>query len=329
MDERRQIELGGGESQPVHSVVIPLYNAECWISESIESVIAQTTSDWELIVVNDGSTDRSAEIAARYSDPRIRIIHQPNAGQSAAQNRGISASRGQFLLLLDADDRLRPSGLEHLHKALNRCPGCCLAYGIGAYIAEQSTGRTKDRLPSLSRKPSGNVLRHILKRNFVGNAGVVLIRKEAILRVGGPDSSIVMNQDWEFFCRLATVGAFMFAGSGVVLEYRIRSGSIARTAGSHLEAQRGAIEAVFGNPFIRGQLPLSVLDRLLRLRWSEAAIYSAEELLRADQMKLARAELRKALRLAPFSWRANLLYLASLVPKLPRFVEHHLGKFRE
>jgi glycosyltransferase involved in cell wall biosynthesis len=100
-------------SLPVRvSIIMPCYNAARFIAEAIAGVIAQTESSWELLVIDDGSTDGSAEVVGRFADPRIRLISQANAGVSAARNAGLAASVGEFVAFLDADDRMRPDRLQ-------------------------------------------------------------------------------------------------------------------------------------------------------------------------------------------------------------------------
>jgi glycosyltransferase involved in cell wall biosynthesis len=304
---------------------MPAYNAQNWIAEAIDSVITQTVDDWELVVVDDGSTDKSAAIVADYTDARVRLLRQPNGGQSAAQNRGLADVRGEFVLFLDADDRLRPRALEHLVDILARRPESCLAYGSGTYISEAGEASHKKWKFTFSRKPSGNVLRQIVRRNFVAYTGAALIRKVAIDKVGHLRTDLVLAQDWEFWCRLATVGEFVFAGSEVVLEYRMHQGSVARLTGADTENQRAAIEAVFENPAIRKRLAKASLDRAQRARWADAGVFAATELMRAGQRRKARGELRRVLRLTPFASKAILLYLVTLPPTLPRRVRAHLG----
>ena len=107
---------------PTISIVIPLFNKEAYIRRSIDLGFAQTFADFEVIVVDDGSTDDSADIVRRYSDPRIRLIRQENAGVSAARNRGIAAATTPFVALLDADDEWRPGFLEKVSHALSCYP---------------------------------------------------------------------------------------------------------------------------------------------------------------------------------------------------------------
>ncbi len=104
------------------SVIIPLYNKEKHIKRTLESALNQTFSDFEIIIVNDGSTDKSCEIVESISDPRIHLIHQENGGPSKARNRGIKEAKGQFIAFLDADDEWLPEKLEKQYELHNENP---------------------------------------------------------------------------------------------------------------------------------------------------------------------------------------------------------------
>lgn len=104
------------------SIVIPLYNKENQISATLNSVLAQTFQDYEIIVVNDGSTDGSVAAVETFDDPRIRLIHQNNAGVSAARNKGIEEAEGEYIALLDGDDEWKPEYLETISDLISRYP---------------------------------------------------------------------------------------------------------------------------------------------------------------------------------------------------------------
>ncbi|MGB2635576.1 MAG: glycosyltransferase family A protein [Candidatus Acidiferrum sp.] len=94
------------------SVIVPLYNKERWIERALDSIAKQTFADFEIIIVDDGSTDQGPHIVAAYNDPRLRLVHQPNAGPGSARNRGIAEAHGEILAFLDADDEWLPDYLE-------------------------------------------------------------------------------------------------------------------------------------------------------------------------------------------------------------------------
>jgi glycosyltransferase involved in cell wall biosynthesis len=105
---------------PFFSIIIPTYNRAHLIGKAIESVLVQTFTGWELIVVDDGSTDNTREVVASYKDPRIHYVYQQNAERSAARNKGISHARGQYICFLDSDDYYLPERLELLSEAINQ-----------------------------------------------------------------------------------------------------------------------------------------------------------------------------------------------------------------
>ncbi|MCZ2155754.1 MAG: glycosyltransferase family 2 protein, partial [Bryobacterales bacterium] len=97
---------------PAVSIIIPAFNAAPWLKDAVHSVLAQSYRDWELIVVNDGSTDGTSALAKSFNDPRIRVIDQTNAGVSAARNAGMAAAQGNLFAFLDADDAMLPETLN-------------------------------------------------------------------------------------------------------------------------------------------------------------------------------------------------------------------------
>lgn len=119
------------------SIITPLYNGEKYVAQTIESVLAQTYTDWEMIVVNDGSKDRSEEIVQAYAekDPRIKLFSQPNGGSASARNNGIRRAAGQYIALLDADDLWEPFFLE-AQLALMKEKNAILVYGSHKRIDE-------------------------------------------------------------------------------------------------------------------------------------------------------------------------------------------------
>jgi len=139
-DDQQATGFKNGESglKDLVSVVMPAYNSEKYISEAIESVIGQTYANWELIVVDDGSTDGTRRIVDRYirDGGRIRYIHQKNSGPSAARNRGIEASNGRYIALLDSDDIWYVDKLEKQMNFLAANPGY-VVYGGRNYIREE------------------------------------------------------------------------------------------------------------------------------------------------------------------------------------------------
>lgn len=129
------------------SVVIPLYNKQAYIADTLRTVFAQTYADFEVVVVDDGSTDDSAATVLAHSDARLRLIRQPNAGVSAARNRGVAEARGSIIAFLDADDRWEPHHLETLADLVKLYPRCG-AFATSYAIVKNGTTTP----PALSKK---------------------------------------------------------------------------------------------------------------------------------------------------------------------------------
>jgi glycosyltransferase involved in cell wall biosynthesis len=164
------------------TVVIPVYNSAATVVPAIESVLAQTFNDFEVVAVNDGSTDTSAELLARYQS-RIQIITQPNRGLSNARNAGIAAGAGKYVAFLDADDIWEPSMLERTVDALERNPRCVLAYGDVTVV--DSEGRDLDASlfgDSIDRAPQ---FEELFTRLWPIMPSAAVMRREVFERIGG------------------------------------------------------------------------------------------------------------------------------------------------
>lgn len=152
-------------SNPVVSIVMPAYNAARWIAKSIESVLAQTYGGWELIVVDDGSTDTTQAVVNSFS-PYLKYIWQQNQGAPAARNRGLREAKGNYFLFLDADDILRPTALETLVDYLEAHSEIDVAYGDGFLIDE--TGTQIQSLHDYRIRVSENMLEQFVISAFIG-----------------------------------------------------------------------------------------------------------------------------------------------------------------
>lgn len=184
------------------SVMMPVYNAEGYIAQAIGSVLSQTIPNWELVIVNDGSKDRSADIAAGFSDPRIKLIHQPNGGEASARNTALDNVQGEYLAFLDADDVFLPHHLEVAHGRLARSPDLDGVYTDGYHIDQHGT-RMKS-LTSRRRGPfEGWVFEQAVRASDVlGPPTSVVLRRRLILQHHLDfDTRIVIGPDWDFFTR--------------------------------------------------------------------------------------------------------------------------------
>lgn len=207
-------------STPLISVVVPAFNSEKTIRETIDSVLNQTWKNLELIVINDGSQDSTLDIINSIKDPRLMVFTYTNAGVAASRNRGSSLAQGEFISFIDADDLWTTDKLETQLKALQNNPQAAVAYSWTDHIDENSQFiRT-----GAQYIVSGNVYAELLISNFVANGSNVLIRTEALQEVGDFDQSFTPAEDWDMYLRLASRYHFIAVPSPQVL-YRITNTS--------------------------------------------------------------------------------------------------------
>jgi len=173
-------------SAPLITVVIGAYDAERYLGEAIESVLAQTYRNLELIVVDDGSTDRTGEIAASYGDP-VRCIRQENGGMAASRNRAIPEARGDYLAFLDADDRFPPEKLEQQLAAFEADAELDVVYG---HVTEFLSPDLDEDARALLRAPEHDVP--------WPTPNLMLVKRESFLRVGlfSTDLKVGIGVDW-------------------------------------------------------------------------------------------------------------------------------------
>jgi len=188
-------------NKPTVSIIIPTYNRRQSISRSIESVLNQTYRDFELIIVDDGSTDNTKELVADFNDERIRYVrHEENKGEAAARNTGIKAARCDYIAYQDSDDEWLPEKLARQIELLeNASPEVGVIY-TGFWKAENHK-RTYVPFSWVSQK-NGDIHKELLKGNFIGSP-VVLIKKECFNKVGLFDEKLRNLVDWEMWLRVS------------------------------------------------------------------------------------------------------------------------------
>jgi glycosyltransferase involved in cell wall biosynthesis len=191
---------------PTISVIVPAYNAERTILETLTSVQQQTFSDFELIVINDGSTDQTLELLNTVNDRRLKIFSYPNGGLSVARNRGITQATGEFIAFLDADDLWTVDKLELQLTAFQQHPEAGVVYSWNYYMDEEGKSCCEPDEPILF---TGNVYAHLLVGNFIVNGSNCLIRRQAIESVGEFDPEVAGAADWDYWLRLAARWSFV------------------------------------------------------------------------------------------------------------------------
>ncbi len=181
------------------SVIIPVYKVEKYISETINSVLNQTYQNFELIIVDDGSPDRSVEICQQFKDPRLKIIRQKNQGVCAARNTGISHANGQYLAFLDGDDLWLPQKLEKHLKHLESSPDVGVSFSRSAFIDERGAALGIYQMPKLTEITPPLILR----RNPVGNGSAPVIRREVFEAIEYKENSTGIQRQCYFDPKLA------------------------------------------------------------------------------------------------------------------------------
>lgn len=206
-------------SEPTCSVIIPCYNGAAFVGEAITSVLSQTAPPREVIVVDDGSTDDSADIAERFGPP-VRVVRQANAGVAAARNCGVRESRSEWIAFLDADDAWEPTKLAEQFQKANE--GCGFVYCNAANIgAHDNLAKSRERYLR-----EGWVFQPLLMGNFVTTSGV-LIRRDILTHTRGFDGRFSPAEDWAVWLEAATRTAFGCVRTPLV-RYRFHAGGISR-----------------------------------------------------------------------------------------------------
>lgn len=200
-------------SHPSVSVIVPTYNHEVFVLDTLASVFAQTFTDYEVIVINDGSPDGTADVLRPWIEAgRIRYVAQENQGQAAARNHGIHLAQGEFIALLDDDDLWPAEKLKTQVELLAEHPGAVMVYGTAARLEEPSS-------IICTETPAGDLRAYFRERNCLTSPGQALIRTEALRQAGGFDPAIWGADDWEMYARLARMGEVLYTET-VALLYR-------------------------------------------------------------------------------------------------------------
>ncbi|HYV15650.1 MAG TPA: trifunctional glycosyltransferase/class I SAM-dependent methyltransferase/polysaccharide deacetylase [Conexibacter sp.] len=203
------------------SVIVPAYNRRETLGATLDSLLAQTHAGWEAIVVDDGSSDGTAELAQEYGgrDPRIRVHRQPNGGVSRARNNGLALASREWTFFLDADDWIIPETFERLLAAAAADPAADAVYG-GYVRVDDELRELQRELPELAED-----LFPLFARTCAISIHTCLAKTELLRRVGGFDESLVTCEDWDLWQRIARVGGRFARIPDFVAYYRMRVGS--------------------------------------------------------------------------------------------------------
>ncbi len=214
----------GGRLQPAVSIIMPAYNVEPFVEAAVASVRAQTFRDFELLVVDDGSTDGTAAVVERHAreDPRVRLLCQTNAGISAARNLALRHARGSLIAILDSDDAWTPDYLEAQVRILEQRPEVDIVTGNAWLQGGPQDGRPALPTPDPRTDPD---LRSLLQDEtsvFI----MSVFRREVVDTVGGFDESFRSNEDYDLWLRSAIAGFRFTRNDTPAGYYRRRDASL-------------------------------------------------------------------------------------------------------
>jgi glycosyltransferase involved in cell wall biosynthesis len=213
------------------SVMMPVYNGEKYIRQAIESLFAQSCTNWELIVVNDGSTDRTVEILGEFDDPRIRVFHQQNTGEAGARNTALEQLKGEILAFLDADDQFLPDHLNLTASFLDAHPECDGVYSDGYYINQE--GVILKPLSARRRGPfQGDIFEEVMRSSDVFGAPLCVVLRTKVIKeyLLNFDNDIIIGPDWDFLNQYSEVSVFGYLNQPTCL-YRVHQTNISLRAG--------------------------------------------------------------------------------------------------
>jgi glycosyltransferase involved in cell wall biosynthesis len=277
------------------SVVIPTYNAPRFLIEAVKSVLAQTYTDYELIIIDDGSGPETREALEPYMD-RIRYIRQENTGIAGARNCGIKEAHGKYVAFLDHDDLWLPEKLEKQMARAGECPEAGVIYcDFVNFLDIPGEQRELGDPFAKKKKPEGNVLAALFERNFI-NTLVMLFKREVFEKVGGFDAGYKLILEYDMALRAA--GEYDFARVPEALaRYRIHPGNTSGGRALSVTQERlQALQKIYANPGTR-QVPRGVYKREM----ASVHLKLAENYRLLGQKKEARRHFWKAVKYRPFT----------------------------
>jgi len=296
-------------ASPAFSVVMPAFNTASMIGGAIASVLAQTRTDFELLVVDDASTDGTADVVRSLgSDSRIRLLRNDvTQGPGAARNRAIAEARAPFVSMLDSDDLWLPTYLEQLGAALDRHPDTALAC-CGHWTLEQPPGLVR-RLTQRERQPAplhlagDELLLRLVEHNFLVNS-TVTVRRSVLVELEGCNSDLPAAVDFELWLRIAAAGHSALCVPEALAVYRVHAASIQNNPGNEVRVNE-ALRRVYSSVVDDWAVPDPVralarrqrddVDRRLQVLRGDRPLGSALLRLRRRAGSIKRAVLRRRL----------------------------------
>lgn len=303
-------------SHPAISVLMPVYNAERYVAEAVESILGQTFGDFEFLITDDGSTDRSLKILKHYAakDARIRLISRPNTGYVKALNEMLTEAKGEFIARMDADDMALPDRLAHQVEFLRTNPEVVCVGGFQDWIDE--AGRVLFHYQDATQ--DSEIQQRLLAGCTAINHPSAMIRRGALIQIGGYDESLCPAEDLDLWLKLGEIGKLANLDR-IVLRYRQHDKSVSEQRQSQQNEQRRiACERAWQRRGVVGKLaeiqPWRPVDRqsrhqfMLRYGWW---------FFNTGQRQAAIAYGWRSIRALPFAVDGWKLLVCALIKPLP------------
>jgi len=255
------------------SVVIPLYNKQDYIRRAIESVLFQTHPCFELIVVDDGSTDQSADIVNSFIDNRIILIQQENSGVSKARNKGVAEAKADWVSFLDADDEYESDFLKEAETFINEHPDSNISFlGANYYI------RSRERIANTLDITTGiyDYSKLFKDQKSPNNSSSTIVNRDAFLSAGGCPEGVKYFEDWITWFKLGIIGRFGYISRPLAM-YNFIESSVSRAPRDMKEFYNNAVSLPLTlNEYLRSHQSHSAYDSLIKKRIASFSLSIAE-----------------------------------------------------
>ncbi|RAM50281.1 MAG: glycosyltransferase family 2 protein [Hapalosiphonaceae cyanobacterium JJU2] len=292
---------------PKVSVVIPAYNAMLFLPETLESVLQQTFTDFEVFIVNDGSSDNIVEWASDIGDSRVKLISQANQRVSAARNTGIAHAQGEYIAFLDADDLWEPTKLEKQVRCLDEKPEVGLVYTWTLLVDKENnpTGRI------FASHLEGNIWNELLVNDPIASGSSAMVRRICFDTVGLFDRDLAYAPDLDMWVRIALRYPVAVVKEPL-LRYRQLPNSFSRNRQGMIKDIRAVIEKTFASVsleqlYLRNRCYASIFFGLAWFSvddgdWKKAIYLRQQALLHYPQVRYSEKYLRLSLAIAMIRW---------------------------
>ena len=295
---------------PRVSVIIPLYNSNPFIMETLDSVLSQSYEDMEVITVDDGSSDNTGDLVRSRGDKRLVYIRQDNAGISAARNRGLSVAKGEYIAFIDHDDKWLPGKIAKQMALFNSQKDLGLVYS-DAYIVN-AAGQRGGTFFKISKPHCGMVFEYMMNGNFIPVLTAV-IKKSITEKTGYFDQRYKIAEDWDYFIRVSKICPVSFVDAPLA-EYRVHASSFSRNRVLMLEEVIDILMKLLAHADRRSNI-------ILKRNLSSYSSLLGSICLKSGDLLKARDIFSKAAAYSPVNIRARLGLAGSHLPvRLARYI---------